>query len=155
MSSHITLTIDQIPEFEKRTGLKWPVVRKQCDFCDVYLSQDHVSKKCAICPTIFDQCKDCDCRDICHKPHNIDHKERSNKEIEKVIENITEGHIENQNWLNYLDEFWTTDGNVNVTELFSDLFDNTELGRVAQRGFPMIASRKNGMYSLTVYKRLS
>ena len=49
------------------------IIHKVCNGCQKHLSTSHLSQKCRDCPTIYDQCKDCQQNDpdrkICYKNH--------------------------------------------------------------------------------------
>lgn len=161
----VTLTHDQIPEFEKRTGLKWKFNAKHCDFCNKRLSKDHKSKKCVLCPAIFDQCDECTSKDnkvVCHKPHDVEqsYEERSDQEINKVIQKMTEVKIDDAKCVKWLVSMYDfNEQHIDVSDLFKKCKGN-ELealdwfGKVATDGFPIIASHKDGVFSLTIYKKI-
>jgi len=72
------VTENQIPELERKTGLKFEIVAKKCDFCGIILPKEHVSLKCELCPTIFDDCG-LHRRFTCHNDHLL-----CDLEIEKI-----------------------------------------------------------------------
>ena len=173
----VTLTFDQIPEFERRTGLKWNSNTKLCDFCDKNLSNDHESKKCILCPTIFDRCDDCTSKSnkvVCHKSHDVEqsgsnydkssikaYEERSSREIDQVIRQMTEIKLDDVKWLKDIGVWMYGYGkqHIDVSELFKKFKDNESealhcLGKLATDGFPIIASHKDSIFSLAIYKRI-
>jgi len=76
------ITLDQIAEYERRTGLKYKISGKICDFCNTILPASHQSKQCTYiidnvkCPTIYDICFKCILQNkgtsnICHRDHTV------------------------------------------------------------------------------------